>query len=149
MDLGKEIQQSKFRNEYQKVLVNIIYTHGWITRQLKKFLKQYGITMQQYNVLRILNGQYPNPISTSTIRERMLDRMSDASRIVDRLCKKELVLRKTCDGDRRLVDVVLTEKGRQLVAEIDKHQDYLDSITMGISEEESVMLNNFLDRIRG
>src|SRR5450432_4619602 len=106
MGIEKDISQTKFRSEYQKAAINLIYTFNWMNEQIKIMLDQYEITPQQFNILRILRGAGA-PISTLQIRQRMLDKMSDTSRIVDRLLKKGLV-RKTPNGeDRRLVDVVI------------------------------------------
>jgi len=148
MGLQKEIKQSKFRNEWLKGLVNIIFTYGWAKNNIKKSLKPFDITMQQFNVLRILNGQYPKPITTSEIRLRMLDRMSDVSRIVDRLCKKGLADRQACTHDKRLVDVVITRKGKRLIIAIDQKAEIFDALLGNLNEEEARQLNKLLDKIR-
>lgn len=148
MQLEQEIHQKHFRNEWQKGVVNILFTHSWLSTQIKEFLKPYEITPQQYNVLRILRGQYPQPISTSVIRERMLDKMSDISRMVDRLQQKELIIRTASVTDRRLVDVVISPKGLDLLAELDKHNVQMDSILQNLSNEEAKQLNHLLDKIR-
>ncbi len=147
MKLQDEIKQSIFRNEQQKGIINIIYTYNWLQSHLKEHLKPFGVTMQQFNVLRILNGQ-KTPISTSEIRHRMLDRMSDASRIVDRLYKKDLVKRSQCLTDRRLVDIRISESGRKLIQRIDKKSKEMDNILGGLEEKEIVFLNELLDKIR-
>jgi len=108
MSIEKDIQQSKFRNEYHKTVVNLIFTYNWITEKTKQFFDKGDITSQQYNILRILRGA-GKPLSTLQIRQRMLDKMSDTSRIVDRLVKKELVQKVVCKTDRRLVDVAPQE----------------------------------------
>ena len=148
MKLEDAIHQQKFLHEWQKSIINIIYTNNWMVGQIKASLKSFGITLQQYNVLRILRGQHPKPITTSTIRERMLDKMSDASRIVDRLNKKGLVIRSTCPTDKRLVDVVISEKGLQLLNTISAHTNQLENITSNLTEEEARTLNQLLDKIR-
>jgi len=148
MKIEEAINQKKFKNEWQKATVNLIYTHNWVNGKFKKFLKSYGITHQQFNVLRILRGQFPEPISTSIIRKRMLDKMSDASRIVDRLCKKGLVERQTCPTDKRLVDVIINEEGLKLLSEIDMHQDKIDIAKNGLTEEEAALLSDLLDKMR-
>src|SRR5215207_1562097 len=112
MGIEKEIHQGKFRSSGQKVLLNIMFTYGWINEKIKNILAPEDITPQQYNILRILRGSFPKPLSTLQIRERMLDRMSDTSRIVDRLVAKQLVKKTTSSRDRRLVDVIITEKGQ-------------------------------------
>ncbi len=118
MALENEINQRKFRTEYQKARINIIYTHNWLSEKINSIFEKWEITPQQFNILRILRGE-GKPLSTLQIRQRMLDKMSDTSRIVDRLLKKGLV-KKTPNGeDRRLVDVVITSKGRKLLEKID------------------------------
>ena len=107
MGIEQDISQAKFRSEYQKATINLIYTFNWMNEQIKNMLDQYDITPQQFNILRILRGA-GKPISTFQIRQRMLDKMSDTSRIVDRLIKKDLVKKVICEGDRRLVDVSIS-----------------------------------------
>jgi DNA-binding MarR family transcriptional regulator len=148
MKIEEAINQKKFKNEFQKATVNLIYTHNWINNKFKKFLKTFDITQQQFNVLRILRGQFPEPISTSTIRSRMLDKMSDASRIVDRLCKKGLVERQVCPTDKRLVDVIINEKGLELLSEIDEYQEEMDFAKNGLTAEEALQLSDLLDKMR-
>lgn len=148
MSIEKDISQQKFRNEYQKAAVNIIYTFNWMCERQKKWFDQYDITSQQFNILRILRGA-GKPLSTLQIRQRMLDRMSDTSRIVDRLILKELVQKITCPSDKRLVDVTITEKGQQLLEQMDENQDELESMLKSISEAEAASLNALLDKLRG
>lgn len=148
MKLEEAIHQKKFKNEWHKAIINIMYTHNFVVSKIKKVLKEYDITMQQYNVLRILRGQHPKPITTSIIRERMLDKMSDASRIVDRLCKKGLVDRATCANDKRLVDVIINEKGLNLLGQIDLRSDEINLTPSNLNEEEAADLNELLDKIR-
>src|SRR5687767_14075837 len=124
MGIEKDIQQQKFRNEYQKAVVNLIYTSNWMRERTSGIIEAEGITPQQFNILRILRGSHPMPLSTLQIRERMLDKMSDTSRIVDRLIAKGLVKKTTCSKDKRLVDVVITEKGQKLLKKIDAEEDH-------------------------
>ena len=147
MSLDKDIRSSKFRNEYHKAIVNIIYTNNWIMERNKEIFERGDITPQQYNILRILRGA-KEPLSTLQIRQRMLDKMSDTSRIVDRLLKKELVKKVVCASDKRLVDVTITQKGLDLLTELDKYNDELDNVLSSISEEEVSTLNQLLDKIR-
>jgi len=119
MKLDQAIQQTTFSSQNQEITLNFMYTYNRFKEGLKNFFKPYGITSQQFNVLRILRGNYPNPYSTSQVRTRMLDKMSDASRIVDRLVKKGLVSRTVTKADKRLVDVVITAAGLELLAKID------------------------------
>ena len=147
MSIEKDIQQAKFRNDYQKAVINIIYTYNWVMEQNKKFFDKGDITPQQFNILRILRGA-GKPISTLQIRQRMLDKMSDTSRIVDRLLKKELVKKVICESDRRLVDVTITDKGMELLHKLDNYNDELDALFSNISDEEAKQLNNLLDKVR-
>lgn len=149
MKLEEEIRQKKFRNEYHKLAVNIFYTHGWLDNYFSSHLKKSGITGAQYNILRILRGQHPKPASINLLKERMLDKMSDASRLVERLLQKGFVDRKICPEDRRRVEVVITEKGLELLKEIDTHDNEIDIILSKLSLDEIRMLNELLDKMRG
>jgi len=148
MGIEQDIQQSRFRNAYQKASINLIFTLGWIRDRMKDILEAEDITSQQFNILRILRGSYPNPLSTLQIRERMLEKMSDTSRIVDRLIAKGLVRKVTCKSDRRLVDVIITDKGRKVLERLDEKQDEIDSILGNLSEKDANMLSDLLDKIR-
>jgi len=147
MGIEQDISQAKFRSIYQKAIINFIFTSNWMNEKIKNTLDQYDITPQQFNILRILRGA-GKPISTLQIRQRMLDKMSDTSRIVDRLIKKELVKKVVCEGDRRLVDVSISDTGLQLLERIDLHQDEMDSVFKNLTDDEVIMLNNLLDKIR-
>ena len=130
-------------------MVNVLYTYGWLIERIKNFLAMENITHQQFNILRILRGAFPQPLSTLQIRERMLDKMSDTSRIVDRLITKDLVKKTICPADKRLVDVVITEKGQELLKKIDKESDQVTTIMANLSENDAEMLSSLLDRLRG
>lgn len=147
MSLETDIQQAKFRNEYQKAAINLIFTYNWMSEQNKKFFEREDITPQQFNILRILRGA-GKPLSTLQIRQRMLDKMSDTSRIVDRLIKKGLVKKVVCKSDRRLVDVSITDKGTELLAKLDLANDEMDEVLSKITVEEASTLNVLLDKIR-
>lgn len=149
MKLEEEIKQSKFRNEYHKLAVNLIFSSSWLMNLQDKIFQNYNITGNQYNILRILRGQYPNPASINLLKERMLDKMSDASRLVERLRKKGLVERKLSSCDRRKVDVIISNKGLLLLENIDKHNEEYDSFFNSISEDEAKLLNYLLDKMRG
>jgi MarR family transcriptional regulator, 2-MHQ and catechol-resistance regulon repressor len=148
MGIDQDIQQSKFTNEYQRATINIIYTYGWMTERSKEFFAPEDITSQQFNILRILRGSHPQPLSTLQIRERMLDKMSDTSRIVDRLVAKGLVKKGTCKEDRRLVDVIITEKGKKLLERLDARQQEMDDILGNLTKKEAAVLSDLLDKIR-
>ncbi|MEI6189047.1 MAG: MarR family transcriptional regulator [Chitinophagia bacterium] len=147
MGIEKDIQQPNFRNEYQKMGINIIYTANWLNEKVAQILGNEEITQQQYNILRILRGS-DAPLSTLKIRERMLDKMSDTSRIVDRLIAKGLVEKNACVKDKRLVDITLSKKGIQLVEKLDQFNDQIDALLKGIDEKDAVMMNQILDKIR-
>lgn len=148
MGIEKDIQQQKFRNEYQKAVVNLIYTSNWMRERTSGIIEAEGITPQQFNILRILRGSHPMPLSTLQIRERMLDKMSDTSRIVDRLIAKGLVKKYICKKDRRLVDVIIAEKGMKMLERLDKRQDEMDAIMGNLTEKEASSLSKLLDKIR-
>jgi DNA-binding MarR family transcriptional regulator len=147
MLIEKEIPQSYFRNPGHKALVNILFTSNHILEKLKQFLESEDITHQQYNILRILNNS-ETPLSTLKIREQMLDKMSDTSRIVERLLKKDLVNKQVCSADKRLVDVTISKKGALLIQQLDKKNDELDGIISKLSAEEIETLNLLLDKVR-
>ena len=147
MGIEKDIQQTNFRNEYQKLGINLMYTASWLNERIGRLLIQEDITQQQYNILRILRGTEV-PLSTLQIRERMLDKMSDTSRIVDRLIVKELVQKTACKADKRLVDITLTQKGLELVIRLDQFNDQIDSILQGVSKEDAATVNEILDKLR-
>jgi DNA-binding MarR family transcriptional regulator len=147
MSIEKDISQRKFKTEYQKAMINLIFTHNWMMERMKLFFEQADLTPQQFNILRILRGA-GQPLSTLQIRQRMLDKMSDTSRIVDRLIKKGLVKKVVCKSDRRLVDVSITDKGLKLLEKLDDAQDDLDGILNNLSEPDAKQLNKLLDKIR-
>lgn len=149
MGLEKEIKQEKgFASERHKAVVNIMFTEAWLRNRMSEILKPFDLTLQQYNVLRILRGSNPKAMSTSCIRDRMLDKMSDASRIVDRLFKKGLLDRRICELDKRLVDVYITSEGLRVLGQIDASMTGFNENLDQITEEEAQVLNNILDRIR-
>jgi hypothetical protein len=147
MGIEKDIQQTNFRNEFQKMGINIIYTANWLNEKMGQILSTEDITQQQYNILRILRGS-DRPLSTLKIRERMLDKMSDTSRIVDRLIVKGLVEKSACMKDKRLVDITLSKKGLQLLEKLDSINEPIDSILKGVTEKEASTINQILDKLR-
>jgi DNA-binding MarR family transcriptional regulator len=147
MTLETDINQNVFRTEYQKAVINLIYTFNWVNEKLNRHFEPFDITQQQFNILRILRGA-GQPLSTLQIRQRMLDKMSDTSRIVDRLVKKGMVKKSTCREDRRLVDILLTDKGKKLLQTMDGLNEEMDSVFQYLNEEEARLLNALLDKIR-
>lgn len=149
MSLETDIMQiRKFRNEHHKTVVNLIFTHNWVTERLKQFLDKEDLTLQQYNILRILRGS-DTALSTLQIRERMLDKMSDTSRIVDRLILKNLAKKTISKKDKRLVDVTITAKGKKLLEKLDSTQSFIDGVMLNLSETDARQLNSLLDKVRG
>ncbi|MBN2412999.1 MarR family transcriptional regulator [candidate division KSB1 bacterium] len=149
MKIEQEIKQKEFHSEYHKLLINIFFTNNRLLEKTVEQLKPYQLTPKQYNVLRILRGQYPNPATVKLIRDRMLDKMSDASRIVERLRVKGLIRREICDDNRRAVDVQITEKGLNLLKELDEQAIKWEQALKTLTVEEATQLNFLLDKLRG
>ncbi len=149
MRIEDEIQQAVFRDAYQRAHVNLIFTAGWLQSELAQRFKKFGLTLPQFNILRILRGQRPKPASIQLLMQRMLDKTSNASRIVDKLEIKELVTRTTCPHDRRAVDVLITDKGLRLLEKIDTSIALDDIGFQNISPAEAGILSDLLDRLRG
>lgn len=149
MELEKEITTKKFESSYNKAFVNVIYTYGWVSNYLKNELDKYNLTQQQFNVLRILRGQQPHPATVNLIKERMLDKMSDASRIVDRLVAKGLVNRKVCEADRRAVDITISQQGLDLLLQIKLDESIQATLSQNLTEKEAAQLSDLLDKMRG
>ena len=147
MGIEDDIQQIAFQSARQKAMLNILYTYGWIIEQVKEFLAGEDITHQQFNILRILRG-VAGPLSTLQIRERMLDKMSDTSRIVDRLVAKDLVKKVVCGKDKRLVDVTITDQGLKLLKRLDAEGDHITDIMSNLTEGEAELVSNLLDKLR-
>lgn len=148
MELEKEISQKIFRSEQQKAMINLIYTYHWVNNIARQDFLPYDITMQQFNILRILRGQFPNPSTINLLRERMLDKMCDASRMVDRLKQKELIERCVNKKDKRSVDIIISQKGLDLLSKIDQEID-MDRAINSLSNEDAKTLNTILDKMRG
>lgn len=149
MRLEDEIKHRQFRNEHHKLLVNMIYTGNWVKSMHAEVLKPHDLTLQQYNVLRILRGQHPKPASINLLIERMLDKMSNASRLVEKLRLKGLVERTENDSDRRQADVIITEKGLQFLQDINKPIEEFEKRALSITESEAKRVNDILDKLRG
>jgi DNA-binding MarR family transcriptional regulator len=149
MHIDQEILSSKFEDNYHKAVVNITYTYGWINNLLRAEFEKYNLTYQQFNILRILRGQYPKPATVNLLKERMIDKMSDASRIVDRLVQKGLVTRCTNEKDRRAVDIRISDEGMEVLSKMDVEFITRDFLRQNISEEDAGKLSDLLDKLRG
>lgn len=143
-DIEKDIH-SKFPNQKIKALINIKYTANWINSNENEFFRPYGISPQQYNILRILRGA-KEPIKVQTIKSRMIERAPNATRLMDKLCDKNLIERVRCEEDRRVVFISITKEGLELLSKIDDNLqlDFLQKLTT----DEAVALSNLLDKIR-
>ena len=149
MELEKEIKQSLLKSPASKAVLNIIYTGSWLMGKTVQVLKPYGISAQQYNVLRILKGRTPDSTALSDIQERMLDRMSNATRLVEKLRQKQYVTRVECPGNRRKVDIHITTTGLSLLADIyDKIDESENEMMKKLSETQIESLNEILDQLR-
>jgi DNA-binding MarR family transcriptional regulator len=150
MDIEKEIGQSvSFKSDLQRAAVNILYTASWLNMKNTETLKPFALTPQQFNVLRILRGQHPKPSTVNLLMQRMLDKSSNASRLVDRLLEKGFVTRETNRQDKRAVDVYISQKGLDVLETIDKTVGLLESHLDHLTESEARMLSDLLDKLRG
>lgn len=149
MRIDEEIQSTKFEDNYQKAVINISYTSGWLSNLLRPEFEKFNLTQQQFNILRILRGQYPKPATVNLLKERMIDKMSDASRIVDRLVQKGLVSRCTNTRDRRAVDIRISDQGLEVLSKIDIEFKSRDFLKNNLTQEEAGKLSDLLDKLRG
>lgn len=148
MKIEDEIKQQKFKTPHQKAVINLIYTTSWMQGKQKDIFKTFNITLQQFNILRILRGQHPNSTSATEIKSRMLDKNSDVSRLLDRLLAKKVITKRVSPSDKRAADVNLTEEGLELLKAIDKKQNQIDNVLL-LNDEEAAMLSDLLDKSRG
>ena len=149
MRLEEEIQQSKFKDEYHKLGVNIIYSASWMSSLHLQVLKNFNLSVQQFNILRILNGRDPEPATVKLLTERMIDKMSNASRLVEKLKQKGLVARTSCSEDRRRVDIAITEKGKKTVDQASTIlEGEIDNTLSVLTKKEAKQLNDLLDKMR-
>lgn len=148
MGISEDIKQENFSSEFSKSIINIIYTNSWLNQKHLEVFKSQGLTTPQFNILRILRGQHPNPSTVNLLIDRMLDKSSNASRIVDKLEQKGLVVRKQCSNDRRAVDVFISDEGMKLLAVLDKKMSEMEGELRKLSEEECETLNTLLDKMR-
>lgn len=148
MKIEEEIAQIKFKNEHQKALINLTFTYNWVHKHQREFFKKYEITSQQFNVLRILRGQHPSPGNINLIKDRIMDKTSDASRLVDRLVTKKYVTRNKNTSDKRSTDLHITENGLELLRVIDKKIVKLENLFKNLNKQEARQLNELLDKLR-
>lgn len=149
MKIEEEIQSTNFEDNYHKAVINISYTYGWLNNVMRCQFEKHNLTNQQFNVLRILRGQYPKAATVNLIKERMIDKMSDASRIVDRLVQKGLVSRCTNNKDRRAVDIQISKVGLDILSRMDDEFKTKEFLKNNLTEEEAAKLSDLLDKLRG
>lgn len=149
MKIEEEIKQKKFKSEYQKMYINLVYTANWMNTQQMRMFKEYGLSVQQYNILRILRGQVPNAVNLGLIQDRMLDKNSNASRLIEKLKIKKLVERKESKIDRRQVDILITEKGLDLLKKMDGKVEEAETTYSNLTKQEAETLSDLLDKLRG
>jgi DNA-binding MarR family transcriptional regulator len=149
MKIEDAIQQKEFKDPYNKLVVNFLYTHSYIVTVQNALFKPYDLSPEQYNVLRILRGQNGVPATVSSIQDRMLNKMSNASRLVEKLKQKGLVKREECPKDRRQVDVVITLNGLEILKELELKVDESNRSFVHLSTDEVRLMNELLDKMRG
>ncbi len=140
--------QTTFKNDLLKTRINIHFTNNFLNNHSQEMFKKFDLSPSQFNVLRILRGQYPKMASIGLIKERMIDKSSDVSRIVDRLVTKDLIHRNECPNDRRQKDVIISEKGLALLAKMDVVEGQLDALLKQLSKSDLEQLNYLLDKLR-
>jgi DNA-binding MarR family transcriptional regulator len=148
MSLEDDIKQEKFQNEHQKAAINILYTGSWLYNLNATFLKKFGITPEQFNVLRILRGSHPTTMMLSEVTQRMIDKSSNCTRLVEKLRQKNFVNREICEKNRRQVDISITEKGLQLLKKIDSEMPEWSKAIEKLSKTEAKEMNRILDKLR-
>jgi DNA-binding MarR family transcriptional regulator len=149
MSLEEDIRQEKFKSEYDKMMLNILYTGSWLYNRDASRFKPYDITPEQYNVMRILRGSHPEPMMLTDITSRMLNKSSNATRLVEKLRQKSLVRREICEDNRRQVDISITDKGLNMLKKIDGESAEWMSGLKRITRTEATELNRILDKLRG
>lgn len=149
MKIKDQIKVGRFKHEWHEATINVLYTNNWLTKELEKRASRKDITLQQFNVLRILRGQYPKAISNTVVKKRMISSTPDISRLVDRIVQKELVQRTKSSTDKRSVDLLITEQGLRLLEELEEEMLLGDILCKNISDKEALLLSQLLDKLRG
>jgi DNA-binding MarR family transcriptional regulator len=150
MQIEQAIKQPKFNDSYQKLAVNLLYTSNWLRDAQNSLLKEFDILPQHYNILRILKGKHPDPLCPGDIKEVMLDKGNDVTRLLDKLVTKGLVKRSLCEENRRKMDVYITDSGLKLLNDLEKPlHKLLEEIKERVSESEAELVSSILDKMRG
>lgn len=148
MNVDQQLNTSTYENEKHRLRVNLLYSSYWLADHIVDFLKPYGITQQQFNILRILRGKAQEPISTKELREHMIVSGSDTSRLLDRLIDKNFAWKRPCPHDGRLIQAFISEPGEKLLSHIDSQIHELDGVMDNLSEKEALVLNQLLNKMR-
>jgi len=149
MKISKAIKQEKFKSNQNMAIINILYTSNWLKDYYKSIFDPFELKSQHYNVLRILKGRYPNATSPGEIKEVMLDKAPDLTRLIDKLVLMKLVDRNSCSENRRKVDVLINKKGIELLGQIDIKMNVFDeNYKLKLNDEEAEQLSNLLDKLR-
>lgn len=149
MSIEKDINQKNFKDAFQKAYINLMFTNNWMLNQTKSWFKEHGVTHQQYNVLRILRGSHPNCMNPGSIKDVMIDKSPDLTRLIDRLIEKKYVQRETCGSNRRKVDVIITQEGLDKLKQLDPLEEEMKNMFNNLTDDEAETLSNLLDRLRG
>ncbi|TXK37787.1 MarR family transcriptional regulator [Pontibacter qinzhouensis] len=149
MRIEDELHQKDFKDDYRRLLANLLFTNNWVNQQVMPFFKDLDLTLQQHNVLAILRGQHPQPVCFGEIQERMVDRNSNVTRLVDKLIEKGYVTRITCPNNRRMIEVRITEKGVEKLQQVDATFPALLERLHNLSQQEAVQVSQLLDKLRG
>ncbi|WP_242922170.1 MarR family winged helix-turn-helix transcriptional regulator [Pontibacter liquoris] len=149
MRIEDEIKQKEFKDDYRRLLVNLLFTNNWVNQQVMPFFRRHGLTLQQHNVLGILRGQHPEPVCFGDIQCRMVDRSSNVTRLIDKLIEKGYATRDICQANRRMIEVRLTEKGIRKMQEVDEASAQLYKQFHNLNQEEAVLVSRMLDKLRG
>ena len=149
MDIAQAIDQKRFKDDYQRLIINLIYTSSWLVNRQNAALKPYDLTVQQFNLMRILRGRAPQPATVQYITERMLDKNSNASRLLDKLCAKGLAERHICPSNRRAVDVHLTEAGQEMLNHLDETLLGANALDRNLTDAQARHVSDMLDQLRG
>jgi DNA-binding MarR family transcriptional regulator len=149
MRIEDEIQQKDFKDDHHRLVVNLMFTNNWLNQQFIPFFRQLGLTLQQHNVLSIIRGQHPKPVCFGEIQERMVDRNSNVTRLIDKLIEKGYVTRDICQANRRMIEVRLTPKGKEKLQQIDEQMPSFFERFHNLTQEEAVLASKLLDKLRG
>lgn len=149
MKINDQIKVDRFKNEWHEATIKVLYTNNWLTKELERRANRKDITLQQFNVLRILRGQYPKAVSNTTVKERMINSTPDISRLVERIVQKELVQRTQNEVDKRSVDLLITKQGMKLLEELEEEMLLGDILYTNLTDKEALQLSHLLDKLRG